>query len=499
MAEKKVSVDTEKIRMAISSGLPLTIITYTLPHDMEVYMGEILEEFLKELGQTQMVQYLTYCQQELITNAKKANTKRVYFTEKGFNINNEDDYNEGMKDFKRITLNNIAYYLEKQKRAGLYVKLVLQFRNNKVKMEVRNNSALTYFEYKRIHDKLSRVQQYTSVDDALNQILDDTEGAGLGLIIMILMLEKIGMTEENFQIISENGETITRIILPVSLDTRRDLDIISREFEKNIDDLPQFPENITRLNKLLSDPDAKMSEIAMQISNDVALTGELLKQVNSAAFALSNPCKNIADAVKMVGIRGIKNMLYTVGSLKAFAEAGGSNENLWKHAYQTAFYSYNMARNFCPTDRAIVEDSYICGLLHDMGKIIFETSHPEFLEKIKSFCVAKGTDADIFEKILSGVNHGHIGAKIAEKWNFPESIVSVIRFHHSPESASQEYKKLTSLVYLANLMTHYQEREIAYYQIDKNVLSMFNVKSEEQFQKIGEKLQQAFIKRTEEI
>ena len=41
--------------------------------------------------------------------------------------------------------------------------------------------------------------------------------------------------EENFQIISENGETITRIILPVSLDTRRDLDIISREFEKNID------------------------------------------------------------------------------------------------------------------------------------------------------------------------------------------------------------------------------------------------------------------------
>lgn len=499
MAEKTVSVDTEKIKMAINSGLPLTIITYTLPHDMEVYMGQILEAFLRELGQAQMVQYLTYCQQELITNAKKANTKRVYFSEKKFDINNEDDYNEGMKDFKRITLNNIAYYLEKQKRAGLYVKLVLQFRNNKVKMEVRNNSALTYFEYKRIHDKLSRVQQYTSVDDALNQILDDTEGAGLGLIIMILMLEKIGMTEENFQIISENGETVTRIILPVSLDTRRDLDIVSREFEKSIDDLPQFPENITRLNKLLSDPDAKMSEIAMQISNDVALTGELLKQVNSAAFALSNPCKNIADAVKMVGIRGIKNMLFTVGSLKAFAEAGGSNEKLWKHAYQTAFYSYNLARNFCASDRAIIEDSYICGLLHDMGKIIFETSHPDFLEKIKSVCVAKGTDADLFEKILSGVNHGHIGAKIAEKWNFPDSIVSVIRFHHSPESSAQEYKKLTSLVYLADLMIHYQEKEIAYYQIDKNVLAMFKIKNEEQFQKIGEKLQIAFAKRTEEI
>ena len=97
------------------------------------------------------------------------------------------------------------------------------------------------------------------------------------------------------------------------------------------------------------------------------------------------------------------------------------------------------------------------------------------------------------------MNHGHIGAKIAEKWHFPDSIVSVIRFHHSPENSPQEYRKLTSLVYLADLMIHYQEREVAYYQIDKNVLAMFNIKSEEQFQKIGEKLSQAFIRRTEDV
>lgn len=492
MAESRVSVDTAKIKRAIASGLPLTIITYTLPHDMELYMGEILAAFLKELGQEHMVQYLTYCQQELITNAKKANTKRIYFREKNLDISNLEQYEEGMKDFKRNTLNNIAYYLEKQKRAGLYVKLVLQFRNNKIKMEVHNNSPLTVFEYKRIHDKLSRVQQYTSVDDALNQILDDTEGAGLGLIIMILMLEKIGMTEENFQIISENGETINRIILPVSSKTSTDLDIISHEFKKSIDDLPQFPENIARLNKLLNDPETKMSEIARQISNDIGLTGELLKQVNSAAFALSKPCKNIADAVKMVGIRGIKNMLFTVGSLKAFAEIGGNNEKLWKHAYQTAFYSYNLARNFSSDDKNIIEDSYICGLLHDMGKIVYESAHPEFLQNVKKACCAKGIDAEIFEKILSGVNHGEIGARIAEKWNFPESITAVIRYHHAPENCPAEYKKLTTTVHIADLMTHYQSGEIEFYQIEQKILNSLNIRTEEQFKKIGEKLEAAF-------
>ena len=118
MAEKKYSVDSAKIALALRSGLPLTITTYTLPHDMEVYMQEILTEFLHQLGQDHMISYLVYCQQELVTNAKKANTKRVYFQEKNLDITNPEDYEKGMATFKEDTLNNVNYYLEKQKRAG---------------------------------------------------------------------------------------------------------------------------------------------------------------------------------------------------------------------------------------------------------------------------------------------------------------------------------------------------------------------------------------------
>ena len=185
--QKRIEVDQTKISKAINSGIPLTITTYTLPHEMEVYMGDVLTTFLTELDQGQMVEYLNYCLNELITNAKKANTKRVYFKQKNLDITNPDDYTEGLKTFKEDTLNNINYYLDLQKKAGLYVKLILQVRNNKIKVEIRNNSSLTLFEYKRIHDKLSRSQQYTSIEDALSQVLDDSEGAGLGLIIMILI------------------------------------------------------------------------------------------------------------------------------------------------------------------------------------------------------------------------------------------------------------------------------------------------------------------------
>ncbi len=492
MTAQKMSVDLDKIRMAVRTGIPLSITTYTLPHEMEIYMNDVLTAFLTELNQQQMIQYLNYCLNELITNAKKANTKRVYFRDKELDITNENDYNLGMKTFKEDMLNNINYYLQLQKKEGLYVKLLLQMRNNKIKIEVRNNSALTVFEYKRIHDKLARAQQYTSVEEALTQILDDTEGAGLGLVIMILMLEKIGLTEENFQTLCENGETITRIILPLSEEMQKEMNIVSAEFVRTIDDLPQFPENIVHLSRLLSDPDSKMSDIAMQISNDVTLTAELLKLVNSAAFALANPCASIADAVKLVGLRGIKNLLYSIGSVQAFTNVSGSREELWTHSYRVAFYSYNMARNFCTSERSVIDDAYICGLLHDMGKIIFETAHPDLLAKVMQICRTKGVSQDIFEKLISGVNHGEIGARIAERWNFPEVITCVIRHHHEPENSPKEARRLTSLVYLSDLMVHYQQGEVDFYQIDPEVLRMFKISTEEQFKKISDRLKNAF-------
>lgn len=490
--EKNVNIDSEKIKTAIRTGIPISIKTYTLPHDMEVYMGEILSLFLTELNQPHMIQYLTYSLNELVVNAKKANTKRIYFQEKNLDIFNLDDYNIGMKTFKNDTLNNIKYYLQKQKDAGLYVKLILQIQNNTIKIEVKNNSKITPFELERINQKLAQAKQFDSIQDALTTVLDDSEGAGLGLVILILMLEKIGMSKENFQTITNDSETITRITLPLSEETQKEIDTISEEFSNAIQDLPQFPQNIEKLNKLLDSDDSKISDIANQISNDVALTGELLKTVNSAAFALQTPCSSISDAVKMIGTRGIKNMLYSIGSLNIFAAQTKKNEDLWKHSYQVAFYSYNLAKNFCKSDNSVVEDSFVCGLLHDMGKVIFETNCPEYIENVKKICKDKITSLDLFEKIISGVNHGEIGAKIAEKWNFPESIINVIRFHHSPGNAPEAAKTLTTIIYIADLMVHYHNSDIQYSQIDKNILKQFNITCESQFQQIAEKLKNVF-------
>ena len=488
---QELVVDVSRIKKAINSGIPLTITTYTLPHEIEMYIEEVLEAFLKELGQEKLKDYLSYCLRELAVNAKKANTKRVYFQERGLDLNNPEDYKLGMANFKQETMDNIAHYLQLQKEKGLYIKIILHVKAQIINLEVRNNVAITKTELIRIHDKLARSRQYNSLEEALTQVLDDSEGAGLGLVILVLMLKNIGLDEDCFDIVASDTETIARISIPLDQTRVENLSILSQAIVDQITSLPQFPENIVMIQKLINDPKSEMADIARQISMDPAMTADLLKVVNSAQFMLSKKVDSISEAVKMVGIRGIKNMLYSYGTQKILGDDTTDKRILWDHSYKTAFYAYNLAKNF-RKDRNLLDDVFVGGILHDMGKIIFANVHPDLLNKIKTFCVEKGIPASNFEDLSAGLNHAEIGALIAQKWNFPDNLVSAIRLHHDPNVAPAEFKDLVETVYLANMLCEYESGTVTFDQIDKKPLASFGISNEKQLEVLLEKFAAGF-------
>ncbi|MDR0998554.1 MAG: HDOD domain-containing protein [Treponema sp.] len=478
-AAHELVVDESKVKKAVQLGIPLTITTFTLPHEIELYIEQVLTVFLQEVEQGKLKDYIVYCVQELAVNAKKANTKRVYFIERGLDLANPIDYKEGMASFKETTLNNIAHYLQLQKDRGLYIKLILQVKKNIIYIEIRNNVAVTKTELIRIHDKLARSRQYNSLEDALSQVLDDSEGAGLGLVILVLMLKKMGLDEDCFDILATEKETIARIVIPLDQTRVENLSILSSSIVNNVNSLPQFPENILTIQKMINDPRSDMVNIAKQISMDPAMTADILKIVNSAQYMLSKKVENIAEAVKMIGIRGIKNLLYSYGTQKILGDDTSEKKILWKHSYKTAFYAYNLARNF-RRDKNLMDDVYVGGILHDMGKIIFFNVHPALLENIRSFCTEKNLPSNTFENLSTGMNHAEIGALIAEKWNFPEDLVAAIRFHHDPGSAPKGKQDIVDAVYLANMFCEYEAENVSFDQFETRPLENFGINSKKQ-------------------
>jgi putative nucleotidyltransferase with HDIG domain len=488
---QELVVDVERIRKAAQTGIPLTITTYSLPHEIEVYIEQVLAEFLRQVGQEKLKDYLGYCVRELAVNAKKANTKRVYFTERGLDLQNPDDYKVGMESFKSDTLENIQHYLQLQKEKGYYVKIFLQAKGSTVVLEIRNNVVVTKTELIRIHDKLARSRQYQSLEEALTQVLDDSEGAGLGLVILVLMLKKIGLDEDCFDIINTDTETISRITIPVDKTRTESVAILSRQIVDQISTLPQFPENIVTIQRLIADPKSEMADIARQISMDPAMTADLLKIVNSAQFMLAKRVDSISEAVKLVGIKGIKNLLYSYGTQKILGDDEIDKKNLWDHSYRTAFYAYNLAKNF-RKDRNLMDDVYVGGILHDMGKIIFSNVHPDLLNKIRGFCGDKNIPTGTFEDLAAGMNHAEIGALIAEKWNFPETLVNAIRYHHDPLLAPDEFKDLVETVYMANMLCEYESGNVLFDQLDHKILVTFSITSEKQIESLIERFSQGF-------
>jgi len=485
-------VDEEKIKKAIQSGLPLTITTYTHPKEIEIYIEQVIDAFLKQMNQSKLKDYIVYCVQELVVNAKKANTKRVYFLERGLDINNEKDYASGMEGFKE-TYNNIAYYLQKQKEKGLYIKVILQVKRNTIQIEIRNNITANKTEQLRIQDKLARSRQYDNLEDAFSSVLDDTEGAGLGLVILILMLKKMGLDDDAFSFRTTDKLTIASISIPLDKAMVENMKVMSEEIVQNINSLPQFPENVLHIQRLINDPSSDMPTIARQISIDPALTADLLKIVNSAQYMLSKKVDNISEAVKMIGIKGIKNLLYSYGTQKILGDDTVDKKRLWEHSYKTAFYAYNLVKNF-KNDNNLLDDVYVGGILHDMGKIIFSNVHPDLLDKIKGLCNDKNVPSSTFEDLSAGMNHAELGALIAEKWNFPDRLVAAIRFHHDPESAPLDCKDLVDAVYLANMFCEYENNNVSFDQLDPEPMSNYKLKHKKQVDGLLERLSKGFMK-----
>jgi len=210
-----IPIDIEKVHEAIRMEVPLIMTTYTAPRKVERYIEQVVSIFLDHVKKSDLKDNVVYCIQELVVNAKKANTKRAYFSARGLDLNDETDYERGMQSFKDDTLKNIDYYLELQRQQGLYIKLIIQLKDNIITVEVRNNASITISELQRIRSRIIKAKECDELEEAIVQVLDDSEGAGLGLVMLVIMLKKLGLGTNALDILRTSEETIARIVIPV--------------------------------------------------------------------------------------------------------------------------------------------------------------------------------------------------------------------------------------------------------------------------------------------
>ncbi len=99
---------------------------------------------------------------------------------------------------------------------------------------------------------------------------------------------------------------------------------------------------------------------------------------------------------------------------------------------------------------------HLAGIVHDIGIITLEKYfHKEFRAILK---YASREKIPIYEAEYSilQTTHEEVGAYLAEKWLLGKEFQEVIRWHHHPHQASENYSTLVSVIHIADYICNFQ-------------------------------------------
>ncbi len=481
-----------KLSEKIRNHEPIKLNFKYIDEEILIITNSIIAKMLSETDQIYLLNSAITVMREILVNALKANAKRVYFRKHNLDINNKSDYEKGMHEFKTNVIGDFDQIEADLTNSDYFVETLFHDQNVRLVIQVSNNSPILPEEMERIKFRIQKALVLNDFTDAYEEIQDSTEGAGLGIVLTILLLKNMGVNAKNFQIATRNGITLTSISIPRELKSAEVVTKIKERILGEIEGIPTFPENIAILQRLCNDPDASIEEIARRISSDPALTTDIIKLSNSAGFVPGKRIETVPSAIMTIGLKNVNAILLASSARRIMNERYNTYEQIWNHCNKTAYYARNIAMKYKLSSD--IENAYIAGLLHDLGKIILLATDLPLTEKIAQILQDRKGPASstVIEEIAIGISHSSIGGMVAEKWSFPDYLAAAIRFHHAPQNAEAKFKNLVYTVYLANMICGIESRKYSYPYIDDLVLEFFHLEDSEDFNKYREQLKQQY-------
>ena len=428
---------------------------------------------------------------EILINAVKANAKRIHFKNLNLDINNPDDYSSGMESFAEEVTFKWLEQEELLKSSEFYINSIFRFSEDSLIFSVENNAPVQPTEQDRILKRIEAAQNYNDLSDAFEDMSDSTESAGLGLILTQILLKNSGIGREKFKMEFFPGSTKVMLEIPANV-----IPIVPPASKFNlkaldeIEKLPSFPKTLSKILQLCSNPESSITSLSQEIEKDPGLTADLLKLSNSSFYAGRNKVKTIQDAIKLIGLKNLKNLLYVSGVTKIMNSRYQKANEIWEHSAKCSFFARNLTIEF--GFPKLTDIAATAGLLHDIGKLVLISIDKEITQKVDFLKDKEKNNSVLLEEFTLGISHPEIGAKLLSKWQFPEELIYVVQFHHRPFLAPQEYKELTYIIYLANMMIDFQDNKTSFSIIHHPILEIFNIKSEDELRNLVNKFDSLF-------
>jgi len=223
-----------------------------------------------------------------------------------------------------------------------------------------------------------------------------------------------------------------------------------------ITNLPTPPIVFTQIQKVLNNPNTSAFDVAAILQEDAAMSAKVLKITNSAYYGLSREIESVRQAVVIIGMEAVKNLVLSASVFDMFSRQKIDHEfedYFWRHSLATAFAARLLSRRMNANMSLDPEAGFSAGLLHDIGKMVIVVYLPDLYQKVISAKTQKPQSPDhAIESEVLGYSHSQIGAVLGEHWRLPAKLVGAISSHHDPQTIPEDGNGLPCLVHLANYL-----------------------------------------------
>ncbi len=232
----------------------------------------------------------------------------------------------------------------------------------------------------------------------------------------------------------------------------------AKELLQSLEGLPTVPDVMLKVNREIGSPSATARSLAAIIRNDPSLVAAVLRVANSPIYrGRYAETTSIQNAVARLGFKEVGRIVTSVSLIRTFEGLGSGIDHkaFWYHSVTTGiatgiFRRYSTRKQEMETIEA--ESAFVAGLLHDIGILLMDQYFPEELALVKSTASKLHIPLAQAERAALDTDHGRIGAMLLRRWSIPEEVVSAVAWHHDPDLAPPEHRRIAQVVHLADFI-----------------------------------------------
>lgn len=220
--------------------------------------------------------------------------------------------------------------------------------------------------------------------------------------------------------------------------------------------IPSLPATYRDLTAALRSEATSLAQIEDIVARDVGMATKILQLANSAFIGVHGRVSSLRQAVSLIGLDTVRTLTLSIHIFSRFerhSAIAAQVASLWEHSVAVAALTQKIAA-LETANRAMTEECFAAGLLHDVGKVILLGERPAAYDEIFRRLEQDGGSIEEVETDILGCSHAQLGGYLMSIWGLPTSLVQAVAFHHCPSQAVESGFSALTAVHCADALVH---------------------------------------------